>query len=326
VATEATSEWTIDYESIIGADLAKQPSRVWPGLGFAIPMSVDECRGFPRIPAWKYEWDIRRGADVQIRPFGSRYRIRVEPRSVEVPCEIRSIKRKDVAALKAAFAEAFNGYTDYLYRGEQQLLKLGSAVFRDFFALGKESLCRRASCLAVDPENPTRVIGAALLAHANRSVRKPPEVATQLQPVFVIPEWRRRGVATALVAEVLRRLSDAGQQGSPAAAPITICQASDFISAWARWRNDAPIPASRSSIGRVTRSGEGGTWRKRIAYRLSLDSGRSWRVGSLLWPMNSTSLKRKSFILTGRGQKESITGRRPNCTLGGREKRDASKV
>jgi GNAT superfamily N-acetyltransferase len=122
------------------------------------------------------------------------------------------VKWKDVAALKAAFAEAFNGYTDYLYCTEKQLLKLGSAVLRDFFALGKDSLCRRASCLAVDPENPARVIGAALLAPANRSVRRPPQIATQLQPVFVVSGWRRRGVATALVAEVLGRLWDAGQE------------------------------------------------------------------------------------------------------------------
>jgi GNAT superfamily N-acetyltransferase len=149
---------------------------------------------------------------VTIRPFGPHYRIQVERSAASAPCEVRSLKWKDVAALKAAFAEAFNGYTDYLYCGEKQLLKLGSAVLRDFFALGKDSLYRWASCLAVDPKNPGRVIGAALLAPANGSVRRPPEIATQLQPVFVVPSWRRRGVATALVAEVLRRLWEAGQE------------------------------------------------------------------------------------------------------------------
>jgi len=228
VASGETPEWTIDYDAIIGAHLACQPSRIWPGLRFAIPMSEDEWWGFPRFPAWKYEWDVRLGADTQIRPFGPHYRIRVEPRSVETPCEIRSVKWKDVAALKAAFAEAFNGYTDYLYCGEKQLLKLGSAVLRDFFALGKDSLCRRASCLAVDPENPARVIGAALLAPANRSVRRPPEIATQLQPVFVVPGWRRRGVATALVAEVSMRLWNAGQE-------VLISGCSDYNVASKRW-------------------------------------------------------------------------------------------
>jgi GNAT superfamily N-acetyltransferase len=209
--SEATPEWVIDYDAIIDAHLARKPSRVWPGLRFAVPMSEGEWQGFPRIPGWKYEWDIRLGADVTIRPFGPHYRIQVERSAASAPCEVRSVKWKDVAALKAAFAEGFNGYTDYLYCGEKQLLKLGSAVLRDFFALGKDSLCRRASCLAVDPENPDRVIGAALLAPANRSVRRPPQIATQLQPLFVVPGWRHRGVATALVAEVLRRLWDAGQ-------------------------------------------------------------------------------------------------------------------
>ena len=132
--------------------------------------------------------------------------------SAEAPYEIRSIKWKDVARLKAAFAEAFNGYIDNLYCGEKQLLRLGSSVLRDFFALGKGCLCRRASCLAVDHEDPARVIGAALLASANESRHTSPEIATQLQPVFVVPEWQRRGVATALVAEVLRRLWSAGQE------------------------------------------------------------------------------------------------------------------
>lgn len=209
---EETPEWLIDYDAIIAAHLERQPSRVWPGLRFVIPMSEDEWWGFPRFPAWKYEWDVRLGADTQIRPFGPHYRIRVESRNVEAPCEIRSVKWKDVAALKAAFAEAFKGYTDYLYCTEKQLLNLGSAVLRDFFALGKDSLCRRASCLAVDPENPTRVIGAALLAPIKKSGRRPPEIATQLQPVFVVPGWQRHGVATALVSGVLSRLWDAGQK------------------------------------------------------------------------------------------------------------------
>jgi GNAT superfamily N-acetyltransferase len=212
VVNGGSPDWVIDYESIIDAHLERQPSRVWPGLRFAIPMSQEEWRGFPRFPGWKYEWDVRLGADAQIRQFGPHYRIRVEPRSVGAPCEIRSVKWKDVAALKADFAEAFKGYTDYLYCTEKQLLKLGSAVLRDFFALGKDSLCRRASCLAVDPDNPARVIGAALLASTNKSVRTPPQVATQLQRVFVVPGWQRRGIATALVSEVLNRLWDAGQE------------------------------------------------------------------------------------------------------------------
>lgn len=209
---EETREWVIDYDAIIAAHLERQPSRVWPGLRFAIPMSEDEWWGFPRIPGWKYEWHVKLGADVTIRPFGPHYRIPVERSATSAPCEVRSVKWKDVATLKAAFTEAFNGYTDYLYCTEKQLLKLGSAVLRDFFALGRDSLCRRASCLAVDPENPARVIGAALLVPANKAVRMPPKVATQLQPVFIVPGWQRRGIATALVAEVLRRLGEAGQE------------------------------------------------------------------------------------------------------------------
>jgi hypothetical protein len=140
VVSGRTAEWTIDYDSIIAAHLARRPSRVWPGLRFAIPMSEDEWRGFPRLPGWKYEWDIRLGADVQIRPFGPYYRVLVERRAVAAPCEVCSVKRKDLTGLKVAFAEAFKGYIEYLYCTEKQLLKLASAMLRDVFALGKDSL------------------------------------------------------------------------------------------------------------------------------------------------------------------------------------------
>jgi len=183
---EGTPEWVIDYDAIVAAHLERQPSWVWPRLRFAIPMSGDEWRGFPRMPSWKYEWDIRLGADVTIRPFGPHYRIPIERRAVSARCEIRSVKVKDAPALRRAFAQSFAGYTDYLYCTEKQLLKLGAQVVRDFFALAKDSLCRRASCLAVDPENPARVIGAVLLSPANESRDASPDLATRLHPVSSI--------------------------------------------------------------------------------------------------------------------------------------------
>jgi len=56
--TEETPEWTIDYDAIIAGHLARRPSRVWPGLGFAIPMSKEEWWGFPRMPGWKYKYNV----------------------------------------------------------------------------------------------------------------------------------------------------------------------------------------------------------------------------------------------------------------------------
>jgi GNAT superfamily N-acetyltransferase len=225
---EKTPEWAIDYDAIIAAHLARQPSRIWPGLRFAIAMSEEEWWGLSRMPGWKYEYCISLGADTQIRPFGPRYRIRVERRATTAPCEICSIKWKDIPGLRRAFAEAFVGYTDYIYSTPEQLLRLGGRVLREFFLRAKDDLCRRASCLAIDPENPACVIGAALLAPADGVVRRPPERATQLQPVFVVPGWWRRRVATALVAEVLRRLWNAGQE-------TLISGCSDYNAASKRW-------------------------------------------------------------------------------------------
>ena len=59
------------------------------------------------------------------------------------------------------------------------------------------------------------------------------QVATQLQPVFVVPGWQRRGIATALVSEVLNRLWDAGQESlisgfSPIARSSSVIVRSNF--------------------------------------------------------------------------------------------------
>jgi GNAT superfamily N-acetyltransferase len=180
------------------------------------------------VPGWKYEYSIRVGADTKIRPFGPHYRIIAERRAVPAPWEIRSVRWRDLPALRQAFAEAFADYTDYIYSTPEQLLRVGGALLRKFFARVKDDLCRRASCLAIDPENPGRVIGAASLAPANGAVRRLPENATQLQPVFVVPGWRRRGVATALVSEVLGRLWNAGQE-------VLISGCSDYNVVSKRW-------------------------------------------------------------------------------------------
>jgi GNAT superfamily N-acetyltransferase len=70
-----------------------------------------------------------------------------------------------------------------------------------------------ASCLAIDPGNPTRVIGAALLAPVQgydlHTTNEAP-IELQLQPVFVVPDWQRKRVATALVCELISRLWKAG--------------------------------------------------------------------------------------------------------------------
>jgi len=199
--------WSVDYKSIIAAHLARKPNRVWSGHGFVIPMSMEEWRGFPRMPAWRYEYYAHCGAKTQIRPFGSSYRLTVEPKSIAVVCEIRSIQREDARALRQSFVAAFSGYVDYLYSNETQVGRLCVRLLRKFYSDSNYQLCRKASCLAIDPQDRTRLIGVALLA---LDPLCDSEDRLLLQPIFVAPDWQRRGVATALIAEVFRRL----QQGS----------------------------------------------------------------------------------------------------------------
>ena len=73
------------------------------------------------------------------------------------------------------------------------------------------------------------MIGAALLVPAQDSdERRSRKSLTQLEPVFVVPGWQRRGVATALVSHVLRRLADAGQE-------VLESGCSDYNMASRRW-------------------------------------------------------------------------------------------
>ena len=146
-------EWEIDYEAIIVAHLAQRPTRVLPGSRFAIPMSEQEWWAFPRMPGWKYEYANKVGALTEIRPFGPHYRIVVEPRAADAPCEIRSVKRKDARALRRAFSEAFFSYIDYIYSTKKQVADLGSRLLRSFFWHGSEELCWKKHIMGFRPED-----------------------------------------------------------------------------------------------------------------------------------------------------------------------------
>ena len=159
------------------------------------------------MPAWRYEYYAHCGAKTRIRPFGPSYRLTVEPKSIAAVCEIRSIQREDARALRQSFVAAFSGYVDYLYSNETQVGRLCVRLLRKFYSDSNSQLCRKASCLAVDPQDRTRVIGAALLAPGPLCGS---EDRLLLQPIFVVPDWQRRGVATALIAEVFRRLQQGG--------------------------------------------------------------------------------------------------------------------
>lgn len=71
-------------------------------------------------------------------------------------------------------------YTDYLYCTENQLLKLGAQVSRAFFALAKDSIYLRASCLVVDPEKVVtwENIKARILRHEINGGCFPPGCGT----------------------------------------------------------------------------------------------------------------------------------------------------
>ena len=161
---EMIDSFEIDYRPIIASHLARTPSTVRPNVGFTIPMSQQDWRALPRMPGWKYEYVYKTGAETQIRPFGPYYRIPVVAKPKVADVELRELRESDSAGFEIAFAKAFSDYVDYLYCSREQLKRIARKLLDSFFSLPRISFSRDASCIAIDPCNSTRIIGAALLA------------------------------------------------------------------------------------------------------------------------------------------------------------------
>lgn len=166
-----------------------------------IPMTIAEFHMMPRQLGWKHEyWD----GQAHIMPSHSGVvtaTVAVQPRPVRASCMIRPVTEADLPGLYPAYLAAFQDTIDYC---DWQLPDIETAAHENltnFFA-GKRGQPLSAAQVAI---HAATVVGAALLVQKRNG-------QPFLDLLFVVPDWHRKGVATALVATALNALAAAGYQ------------------------------------------------------------------------------------------------------------------
>ncbi|MCH8292406.1 GNAT family N-acetyltransferase [Candidatus Poribacteria bacterium] len=159
-----------------------------------ITMTGEEFQRMPRRLGWKYEyWDgqahISPGYQIVTVSVG------IKPRPVESACHIQAVDERDEAQLISAYFAAFSETTEFCDWKREKILDAARKDIQEFLA-GKRGNPHPSSRVAV-ASGEESIVGATLVICG-----EPP----CLQMLFVIPEWHRRGVATALVSSAVNEL------------------------------------------------------------------------------------------------------------------------
>lgn len=169
-----------------------------------IRMTPAEFELMPRQLGWIYEyWDEQ----AHITPV---YRIvtttvKIKPRPVTSPCRIRAVDDVDKAQLISAYFAAFSDTIEYCDWKPEKIAAIAQEDIQEFLA-GERGNPLPASRIAVACQAETgeeSVVGAALIIEKTTG-------QSLLDMLFVIPEWQRKGVATALVSTAINELYRAG--------------------------------------------------------------------------------------------------------------------
>jgi len=164
-------------------------------------MTPAEFERLPHDPGWKYEYYGGK-AHITPRHVVVPMRVPVTPRIVDAGgLEVRPVTEGDAPDLIRAFVDGFGDTVEYCDCTPSQVRRSGEDAIRTFFG-GKRGAFHPASRLAVAPDQPRAVAGAALV------VQKPD--GPFLDMLFIRPRRHRRGLATALVGSVLNALHDEG--------------------------------------------------------------------------------------------------------------------
>ena len=163
------------------------------------PMTGDEFQRLPHRLGWTHEYY---GDKAHITPSEMAIvtaSLPVTRQSVAAPCLLRPPKEDDLNALIPAYYAAFADTIDYCDGEMKAIVKAAQKNLTGFFA-GERGRPLPAARLAVDGG---KIVGAAMLVEKK-------DGRAFLDLLFVIPGWRRRGVANALLADALNALHDAG--------------------------------------------------------------------------------------------------------------------
>jgi GNAT superfamily N-acetyltransferase len=169
-----------------------------------IPMTIEEFELMPRKLWLKYEyWDGQ--AHISPRHYAVTTSVEIRPRPIEIPCKLRAVEQKDMPQLISGYINAFKDTIEYCDWASEKITTSAREAIQDFFA-GKRGKPLPSSRLAVVSQlgfGSELVIGAALLVEKANQV-------SLLDILFVIPEWQRQGVATALARAAVNELYHVG--------------------------------------------------------------------------------------------------------------------
>jgi len=169
-------------------------------------MTLKEFELMPRKLGWKHEyWD----GQAHITPS---YRIvttavEIKPRSLPSPCRIQAVDKGDEAQLISAYFAAFSDTIEYCDWEPEESAAAARKDIQEFFA-GKRGNPLPSSRVAVASQSEVAeesIVGAALVIEKT-------DGQPLLDMLFVIPEWQRKGLATALVSAVINELYSAGMK------------------------------------------------------------------------------------------------------------------
>lgn len=164
-----------------------------------IPMTSDEFHVMPHKLGWKHEyWD----GQAHITPSHSTVvttTLPVQPRPVTPVGTIRSIVEADMAGLYTAYVAAFEDTIDYCDWQLAAIQSAAQATLTGYFA-GERGKPLVASQVAL---HDREVVGAAFMVEKRNG-------QPFLDLLFVVPQWHRQGVATALVGTAVNQLAAAG--------------------------------------------------------------------------------------------------------------------
>lgn len=169
-----------------------------------ISMTIEEFETMPRKLGWKYEyWNGQ--AHISPRHHAVTTSVEIRPRPLKAPCTLRAVEQKDEPHLISSYIAAFQDTIEYCDWSPEKIAASAREAIQNFFA-GKRGKPLPSSRLAVVSQLGTGselVIGAALVVEKD-------DEASLLDILFVIPEWQRQGVATALVSATVNDLYQAG--------------------------------------------------------------------------------------------------------------------
>ena len=157
-----------------------------------------------REPGWKYEyWDGK--AHISPAHRTATTSLDIEPRSYRSPCRIRRVESRYQQGMIDAFVAAFRDTIEYCDCDDDQVLDSAKNNVLGFFS-GERGIPLPASRLALVSQSEGErqsVVGASLVTGMRGG-------SALLDVLFVIPQWQRMGVATALVSSVVDGLHGSG--------------------------------------------------------------------------------------------------------------------